>query len=396
VDDYIVTTARASRELAAALDARRDLVARETRSRILSIVDKDVEAEYVVEWNDVNGQTVTIGLTPLHVTEALREFTRLPGITGAKAILLFDAGYKSVAALRAASRAELAAIEGLDPGDAARIGEALASPEPPAVPCPVCTAPLPKGARRCLRCGEAVTTETLACTRCGAPVPPGEEACPVCGLSLAIEPKAPGGPSRVACVACGDFILAGSEVCPSCGARQKAGATKAEPGSLAAADGHSPLSDSSTYLVEEEQPEEVYRLLQEAIAQGRRGLCVSRVYPLKLKERFGGADLSILWLSNVGKDDTIRPKDLEKLSLSVEQFVGRERGVVLLDGIEYLVTNNNFLTVLRLLQALRDQVAINRGILLLSVSPSALESHQLTLLEREVDRVIGSTSAPAP
>ena len=118
--------------------------------------------------------------------------------------------------------------------------------------------------------------------------------------------------------------------------------------------------------------------------------------PQKLQGRFPGADVRILWLSNVGKEDTVRPKDLEKLSLAVEQFVAHERSVVLLDGIEYLVTNNNFLTVLRLLQALRDQVAIHRGILLLSVSPSALEGHQLTLLEREVDRVIGSTSAAAP
>ena len=100
----------------------------------------------------------------------------------------------------------------------------------------------------------------------------------------------------------------------------------------------------------------------------------------------------------MGKDDTIRPKDLEKLALAVEQFLAREKGVVLLDAIEYLVTNNNFITVLRLVQSIRDQVAINNGVLLLSVNPSALEPAQMTLLEREVDRVIdGSpTSTGAP
>jgi len=166
------------------------------------------------------------------------------------------------------------------------------------------------------------------------------------------------------------------------------------PGSIAAS-GAAPLRSSSTYLVEEDQPGEVYRLFQEAIAHGRRGLCITRVYPQKLRERFGSEDLTILWLSNVGKDDAIRPKDLEKLSLSVEQFVAREKGVVLLDGLEYLVTNNNFLTVLRLVQSMRDHVAVNNGVFLLSVSPPALENHQLTLLEREVDKIIGSTSAPA-
>ena len=394
VDDYIVTTIKASRDLASAIEAQKDLVARETRSRILSLADREVQAEYVVEWNDVNGQSVTVGMTPLHMAEALREFTRLPGVTPAKAMLLFDAGYKSVAALRAASRQELASIEGLDPGDAARIVDALSRPEEGLASCPVCGASVARGTRRCPRCGEPVTVQTLTCARCGAPVPPGEEACPVCGLSLSAPRSAQGGVSRTACIACGDFIPTGSDVCPSCGARQKP-AAKTEPGSIAAS-GAVPLRSSSTYLVEEDQPGEVYRLFQEAIASGLRGLCVTRVYPQKLRERFGAEDLTILWLSNVGKDDAIRPKDLEKLSLSVEQFVGREKGVVLLDGLEYLVTNNNFLTVLRLVQSMRDQVAINNGILLLSVSPSALEGHQLTLLEREVDQVIGSTSAPAP
>src|SRR5207247_3469411 len=86
-----------------------------------------------------------------------------------------------------------------------------------------------------------------------------------------------------------------------------------------------------------------------------------------------------------------RPKDLEKLSLAVEQFLTRERGVILLDAIEYLVTNNNFITVLRLVQSIRDQVAINNGVFLVSVNPSALYPHQLTLLERELVRVIRFT-----
>ncbi len=393
VDDFIVTSVRASRELAAALEAQRDLVARETRSRILSFSEKEVQAEYVVEWKDIEGQSLTVGLTPLHMAEALREFTRIPGVSASKAMLLFDAGYTSVASLRAASRQEIAAVEGLDPGDAPRIAEFLAAPEAAVVPCPTCGAPLPKGARRCPRCGEAPSRATVTCARCGAPVPPGEDACPVCGLSLA-APATPSGPSRVPCASCGELIPAGSNVCPSCGAATKAAAPAAPAGPATPGRG-SELEASSTYLVEEAQPEAVYRTFEDALRGGRPGLCVTRVYPRRLQERFGGGGLSVLWLSNVGKESSIRPKDLEKLSLAVEQFLAREHGVVLLDGLEYLVTNNNFLTVLRLVQALRDQVAIHNGTLLLSVNPSSLEAHQLTLLEREVDQVTGKASSPA-
>ena len=97
----------------------------------------------------------------------------------------------------------------------------------------------------------------------------------------------------------------------------------------------------------------------------------------------------MIWLSNVGRENTIRPKDLEKLSISLEQFLSQAGGgIVLLDGLEYLITNNNFITVLRLIQSLRDQVAINQSILLMAVNKSTLESHQLNLLEREVDYTI--------
>jgi hypothetical protein len=148
------------------------------------------------------------------------------------------------------------------------------------------------------------------------------------------------------------------------------------------------LEKSFTYLVEEDVPETSYNLFVNQLNIGMRGFCITRNYPAKIKARFKLGDIPLFWLSNVGKDNTIRPKDLEKLSVSLEQFLSNKSVVILLDGIEYLITNNNFITILRLIQSLRDQVAINQSILILAVNPSTLESHQLNLLEREIDGVI--------
>jgi isoleucyl-tRNA synthetase len=395
VDDFIVTTVKANKDFAAMLDREKELIARETRSRTLSFTDKPVDEEYIVEWNDVGGQSVTIGVTPLHASEALREFTRVPGITPAKAMALFDAGYKSLAALRQATKQELVAVDGLDPTDASRIPDALAKAPPTPMPCSVCGAPLPRDARRCPRCGEPTTEEADWCSRCGSAVMPGADACTVCGLPVVRERKgAP--PSRVPCASCGEMIPARAPRCPSCGAfREEPPAQKAEAEVRPVDEASARLRGSSTYLVKEASSEGSYRLFVEAMEGGRKGLCVTRVFPAKVRERIGSPDLPILWLSNVGKEDAIRPKDLEKLSLAVEQFLTRQKGVLLLDGIEYLVTNNNFLTVLRLLQSIRDQVAIHNAVLLLSVNPSTFDAHQLTLLEREVDQVIVPPSGPA-
>jgi archaellum biogenesis ATPase FlaH len=149
------------------------------------------------------------------------------------------------------------------------------------------------------------------------------------------------------------------------------------------------LEKSFSYLVEEDKPEVSYQLFMNALKKGFRGYCITRNYPAKIRTKFDLEDTPVVWLSNVGRENTIRPKDLEKLSLSLEQFLSQAGGgIVLLDGLEYLITNNNFITVLRLIQSLRDQVAINQSILLMAVNRSTLESHQLNLLEREVDYTI--------
>src|SRR3989442_2526539 len=109
-------------------------------------------------------------------------------------------------------------------------------------------------------------------------------------------------------------------------------------------------------------------------------MIITRILRQKVRERFGMKDLPIVWLSNVGKEDSIRPKDLEKLSLAAEQFLSREKGVVLLDAIEYLLTNNNFLTFLRLGPPDLDPLAVYKRGLLLSVNPSTLDDHPIELL----------------
>src|SRR5438309_396037 len=258
VDDFIETVVKTSKDFATMLGSQKEFMARETRSRKFTFAEGTVESEYVVEWNDVDGHSVTIGVTPLHMSEALRDFTRIPGITVPKAVALFDAGYKSLGALRAATKQELAQIEGLQGADAVRILDALAAKKEVPLFCPTCGASISASARRCSRCGEPVTTKTTPCPRCKAAIPPGADKCPVCGFVLSIAGV--GSPSRIACVACGELIPAGSTECPSCGAPQ---ARAASPPARTASEDEPPplLKDSSSYLVEEAAPDGAYRLV---------------------------------------------------------------------------------------------------------------------------------------
>lgn len=372
IDDFANTTIKASEELAGKLEPWVEYIARETRSRSVGFSKGEVAEEYVVEWN-VQGETFQLGITPLHMAEALFAFTGIRGISTAMAIALFDAGYTSLASLRSATSSELVQVPGIEAADAERIRDYVESPPAEPRTCAACDGTLSESALRCPRCDEPVSG-TRECPSCQASVPAAAERCSMCGVSFVPGPVAAPTPA---------IPMARPE--PASAAHARTPDVPPQAKTLPA------LKPSSTYLLKGQIPDEAYRVFIHAMGPELRGFCVTRIYPEKVREKFALTTIPILWLSNVGRENAVRPKDIEKLSLSLDQFINKKNGVVLIDGMEFLITNNNFITVLRLVQSLRDQVAINNAILLLAVNPETLDSHQMTLLAREVDEVLDLT-----
>ena len=58
---------------------------------------------------------------------------------------------------------------------------------------------------------------------------------------------------------------------------------------------------------------------------------------------------------------------------------------MLIDGIEYLVSNNSFDAMLKFLRRLIDHISETRYILLLSLSPATLKEQEVKILEREME-----------
>jgi len=149
------------------------------------------------------------------------------------------------------------------------------------------------------------------------------------------------------------------------------------------------LKPGRSYLVEEERAVNVFRLFAKAAEGKGAGMVVTRTNPKRVRERYGLRSERIIWLTDrESTSEETMPPTLERLIYTVEEFmrVGG-KGAVMLDGIEYLVSNNSFDAVLRFLRRLVDHVSESQFVLLLSISPKTMKEQEVKILEREMEAV---------
>jgi predicted hydrocarbon binding protein len=141
-----------------------------------------------------------------------------------------------------------------------------------------------------------------------------------------------------------------------------------------------------SYLLETEDPSIAYSVFLDQTTHGRPGMCIIREYPEKLRARYDIGDCTVLWLSYERDIDYARePTNIPLIYSEVKNFLdSADHGVVLLSGIEYLVSQSTFTKVLKFIQLLNENVAVRNSLLLVPVSPQVLTQRDVKMLEREL------------
>jgi hypothetical protein len=138
------------------------------------------------------------------------------------------------------------------------------------------------------------------------------------------------------------------------------------------------LAPGEAYLVAQGNARAL-KVFDDELKKGYRGLCISRTHPRKLREAYELRNATLVWLSAEGGGD-----ELQDLSVKVSKFVyGRTKGIVLLDGLEYLILQNDFPRVMKFLQNIKDMLQARGAKMLLPVDLHALVEGQRALLTRE-------------
>lgn len=145
-------------------------------------------------------------------------------------------------------------------------------------------------------------------------------------------------------------------------------------------------SPGHCYLIEEERPTYSNVLLERKMDEGYRGLVITRMNPKRIRDEFKSPP-EILWLTDKdsSQEKTVQPS-LEMIIHVIQEYMQEgEKGMIVLDGIQYLASATSFDAVLRFLRSLIDEVSESDAILAISMSPETMRPQEVAILEREME-----------
>jgi hypothetical protein len=126
-----------------------------------------------------------------------------------------------------------------------------------------------------------------------------------------------------------------------------------------------------------------------------QGLMITRQFPKEVRRRHFLQTTPIIWLSQVVGNETMDPSKLNLLTEYLVNFMEKsQNGVILVDGIEYLVTSSDFNRVLKAIDRWTETAMATANKLILSINPKAFDRRDLALLER--NREVVRPEAPEP
>jgi Na+/proline symporter len=148
------------------------------------------------------------------------------------------------------------------------------------------------------------------------------------------------------------------------------------------------LIPGTTYVLEEEKPQQSLELFSELVSHGMEGLCISRYNPETLNERYNVPVQTVVWLTQKSEPGhkTVDPTNFPRMSIMISDFLERANyPVILLEGLGYLITQSNYETVLRFIQSQRDEIALKNAIMLVHIDPLSLDTKELHRLVSELE-----------
>jgi len=133
-----------------------------------------------------------------------------------------------------------------------------------------------------------------------------------------------------------------------------------------------------------ESHERCLKIFTDLFMHGVRGLCIIRENPDLLVKNYGIPPEIIRLIASRPVSGFQALTNLQEVSISISEFLRSGGGVVLLDGLEYLINRFDFDSVYSLLQEKRFDFLDARGVLLIPLNLKTISNRERALLESEL------------
>ncbi len=138
----------------------------------------------------------------------------------------------------------------------------------------------------------------------------------------------------------------------------------------------------NTYFIDENTPTASVNVFNELTGQNIPGLFITRTPVNNAESQWNLTNSKVIWLcSRLGEE--YLPPVLGKVSHIIIEFIKQNKSsVILLDGLEFIINNNDFSKTLHLMDNLKEMVAINNSILFVPMSSTMFSERELALLRK--------------
>jgi hypothetical protein len=122
-------------------------------------------------------------------------------------------------------------------------------------------------------------------------------------------------------------------------------------------------------------------LFSRIVGSGPWGVCITRLHPSYVGQKFGLKAAKCYWLSGCKGDAVLSPRSLSGIVGKIRSEVaGRQEGIVYLDGLEYLLLYNDGGKVMQMLEDIDAILAKSEVTMLISIDPLTLEPRDVAKL----------------
>ena len=148
---------------------------------------------------------------------------------------------------------------------------------------------------------------------------------------------------------------------------------------------HLKMEPGISYVLPTEKPDMAFKLFTRELRNGGQGLVITRLHPEEVKSKFNVGSSAIHWLSRAFTKDSMSPTNLGAVAEQIEGFVeSQQNALVLLDGIEYLIVQNDLQKVVRFVSTVRDSVAMHKARLVIPFNMQCVDESGRALLTRDL------------